>query len=76
MPIIYKQDNLVHVFKPSPEIMGQHDILTIAERIVPAGLPFAIVADNDLPSDRSNRDAWVVDDADLLDGVGSEINTF
>lgn len=40
-----------------------------AEKDVPAGLPFKIILDSDLP-DRSTRLAWEVDDSLLTDGVG------
>ena len=43
----------------------------IAERNVPTGKKYKIVEDSDVPTDRSFRDAWVVDEADLTDGVGS-----
>lgn len=43
----------------------------IAAKDVPTGKPFKIVDAVDIPSDRSARDAWVVNDADLTDGVGA-----
>lgn len=42
----------------------------IAARDVPSGLPFKIIDLKDLPNDRSERDRWDVDEADLTDGVG------
>lgn len=38
---------------------------------IPAGVPYKIVDVTDIPSDRSQRDAWSVDPADLTDGVGA-----
>ena len=35
------------------------------------GLKYKIVEDSVIPSDRSFRDAWEVDEAELTDGVGS-----
>ena len=43
----------------------------IAAKDVPTGKPYKIVDAADIPSDRSERDAWAVDVADLTDGVGA-----
>ena len=45
-----------------------------ALRDVPAGKPFKIVQASELPD--APQEAWVVDDADLNDGVGGESNEF
>ena len=75
--IIYKQDEGgVAVIIPTPECLTQHTIQEIAIKDVPAGKPFKIVDAADIPSDRSARDAWTVDEADLTDGVGGESNEF
>jgi hypothetical protein len=75
--IIYKQDNgVVAVIIPTPEALEQHGIHAIAIKDVPAGKPFKIVDAADIPSDRSDRDAWTVDEADLTDGIGGESNEF
>jgi hypothetical protein len=75
--IIYNQDNgVVAVIIPTPEALEQHGIQAIAIKDVPAGKPFKIVDAADIPSDRSNRDAWTVDEADLTDGVGGLSNEF
>ncbi len=42
----------------------------IAKKDVPTGKKYKIVEDSDIPTDRSFRDAWIVDEADLTDGVG------
>ena len=47
----------------------------IAAKDVPAGKPYAIVNADDVPVDRTFRDAWTVDEAALTDGVGAEHNT-
>ena len=74
--IIYKTDEGgVAVIIPTPEALTQHTIQEIAEKDVPAGKPFAIVDASELP-DRSTRDAWTVDEADLTDGIGGESNEF
>jgi len=75
--IIYNQDNgVVAVIIPAPEAIEQHGIQAIAIKDVPAGKPFKIVDAADIPSDRSDRDAWTVDEADLTDGVGGVSSEF
>ena len=75
--IIYNQDNgVVAVIIPTPEALAQHSIQAIAIKDVPAGKPFKIVDATDIPSDRSQRDAWTVDEAELTDGIGGTSNEF
>jgi hypothetical protein len=75
--IIYKQDNgVAAIVVPSQEALDAHGIMAIAIKDVPAGKPFKIVDASDILSDRSDRDAWTVDDADLTDGVGGKSNEF
>jgi hypothetical protein len=75
--IIYKQDNgVVAIVRPTEEALEQHSIQAIAIKDVPAGKPFKIVDAADIPSDRSDRDAWTVDEADLTDGIGGDSNEF
>lgn len=75
--IIYNQDNgVVAVIIPTPEALEQHGIQAIAIKDVPFGRPFKIVDAADIPSDRSQRDAWTVDEAELTDGVGGLSNEF
>lgn len=73
--IIYKTDSgTVAVVSPTQQALESHTIEEIAVKDVPAGKPFAIVDAADLPSDP--QEAWVVDDADLTDGIGGESNEF
>lgn len=75
--IIYKIDEGgVAVIIPSPEALAQHSIQAIAIKDVPAGKPFKIVDAADIPSDRSQRDAWTVDEATLTDGIGGSSHEF
>ena len=75
--IIYNQDNgVVAVIIPSPEALEQHGIQAIAIKDVPFGRPFKIVDAADIPSDRSQRDAWTVDEAELTDGIGGNSHEF
>jgi hypothetical protein len=75
--IIYQTpEGGVSVIIPTPEALEQHGIQAIAIKDVPAGKPFKIVDAADIPSDRSERDSWTVDEADLTDGIGGESNEF
>jgi hypothetical protein len=73
--IIYNQDNgIPAVVIPTQEALDAHGIMIIAIKDVPAGRPFKIINASDLPD--APQEAWVVDDADLTDGVGGESNEF
>ena len=70
MRIIYKTpENTVTVLSPTSEWTGT--MKELAQKYVPTGLKYKIVEDSVIPSDRSFRDAWEVDEAELTDGVGS-----
>ena len=43
----------------------------IAQKNVPTGLSYKIVDVSDISSDRTFRNAWTIDDAELTDGVGA-----
>jgi hypothetical protein len=74
--IIYKQDNgIPSVVVPAIECLQFHSLIEIAIKDVPAGKPFKIVDASELPQDVP-QEAWVIDEADLTDGVGGESNEF
>ena len=57
--IIYPDDEGgVAVVIPSPEALETMTIEEIAAKDVPAGKPFKIVNIEDVPSDRTFRNAW------------------
>lgn len=69
--IIYTNDDgSISVIVPEPEC--GLTIEQIALKDVPFGKPFKIIDVSDLPTDRTQRNAWVVDEADLTDGVGAD----
>ena len=74
--IIYKTDNRLAVIIPTESALAEHTIQEIAEKDVPAGKPYKIVSVDDIPSDRTFRNAWTVDEATLTDGVGADRSTF
>ena len=72
MKIIYKNENGgVSVITPSDEALSFMTIDDIALKDVPTGLPFAIVEDSEIPTDRTFRIAWTIDETTLIDGVGA-----
>ena len=71
MKIIYKNLNGgVSVVHPTEEALSFMTIDEIAKKDVPTGIAYAIVEDSFIPTDRTYRDAWVVDESILTDGVG------
>jgi hypothetical protein len=70
--IIYKNlDNSVSIIIPAPEALKSMTIEQIAVKDVPTGLKYKIVDISDIPSDRTFRNAWTIDEAELTDGVGA-----
>lgn len=71
--IIYPTDEGgVAVIVPTPDAVAMLGIEAIALKDVPTGKPYKIVDVADIPSDRSERAAWEVDEAELTDGVGAD----
>ena len=69
--IIYTNDDgSVSVIVPAPEC--GLTVEQIALKDVPFGKLFKIIDVSDLPTDRTQRNAWTVDEADLTDGVGAD----
>ena len=69
--IIYKNSN-GSVSVIIPFLGAGLTIEQIAAKDVPHGLPYKIVDASEIPTDRSQRSLWDVDDADLTDGVGAD----
>lgn len=69
-------DGNVCVVIPSEKILQRRSIHQIARKDVPPGKPYAIVNTDTVPSDRYFREAWEVDPAGLIDGVGNNSNTY
>ena len=75
--IIYQTDDGgVAVVIPSAEVLTEHTIEEIAAKDVPSGKPFKIVDASEIPSDRTFRNAWEVDETILTDGVGDVHDMF
>ena len=72
MKIVYKNiDGGVSIVHPTEEALSVMTIDEIAKKDVPTGIAYAIVEDDFIPTDRTYRDAWVVDESILTDGVGA-----
>ena len=74
--IIYTNDDGgVSILIPTPECLAERTIEEIAAKDVPAGKPYKIITTDDIPTDRTFRNAWeaVIDEPD---GVGAESNEF
>jgi len=68
--IIYKNaDGGVSVVIPA--LAGGLTVNEIADKDVPTGLLYKIVDVSEIPTDRTDRELWTVDDVDLTDGVGT-----
>ena len=75
--IIYPNDEGgIVILTPAPECLQSHTIEEIAAKDVPAGKPYKIVDGSYIPSDRTFRNAWTINEAELTDGVGAESNEF
>ncbi len=58
----------VSIIAPAPDC--DLSIEDLAKKDVPEGKKFKIINTTDVSSDRSFRDAWIVDESELTDGVG------
>ena len=76
--IIYEnEDKTISILIPVQEVLNTLSIEEIAEKDVPQDLPYWIVDDDDIPTDRTNRDAWVLDGSEgNPDGYGGESDEF
>lgn len=67
--IIYlNDDNSISILTPAPE--SSLTIEQIAAKDVPTGKKYKIVDESEIPSDRTFRNAWEIDEKLLKDGVG------
>lgn len=76
MKIIYINDEGgVSVIHPTKEAIDLYGIEAIAVKDVPAGKPYKIIQESDIP-DRTQRNAWAINPAELTDGVGGDSDQF
>ena len=69
--IIYKSSNgSVRVIVPADNI--NMTVEEIAQKDVPTGVKYKIVNKSEVSSDRTFRNAWDIDEAELTDGTGAD----
>ena len=66
--ILYKTDSGIAVIVPAPNSGLTTE--EVARKDVPTGLPYKIVDVSEIPDDRTFREAWDIDEAELTNGVG------
>ena len=78
MKIIFKnEDNSIGIIIPSDEALSFATIEQIAEKDCPHNLPYWIVEDSIIPTDRTFRSAREIDENfGKPDGFGGESNEF
>jgi len=78
MKIIYKNlDNSIAIITPTQEALSFASLAQIAEKDVPKDLPYWIVEESTIPTDRSERNRWTIDDSiGEPHGFGGESNEF
>lgn len=78
MRIIYKNtDNSIAILVPSEEALSFTTIKQIAKKDVPHNLPYWIVPMTSIPSDRTFRNAWEIDESlGEPHGFGGESDEF
>lgn len=78
MKIIFKnKDNSIGIITPTDEALSFATIEQIAEKDVPYNLPYWIVDASTIPTDRTFRSAWEIDESfGKPDGFGGEANEF
>ena len=78
MRIIFEnQDKSVGILIPTQECVDLFGIEAIAKKDVPEGLPFWIIDTETIPTDRTFRGAWEIDESmGEAHGYGHQYNTF
>lgn len=78
MRVIYKNtDNSIGIITPTDEVLSFATIEQIAEKDVPHNFPYWIVEDSVIPTDRTFRSAWEIDESmGNPTGFGGESNLF
>ena len=78
MKIIFKnKDNSIGIITPTQEALSFASIESISEKDVPHNLPYWIVEDSIIPTDRTFRSCWEIDESfGEPHGFGGESNEF
>jgi len=74
---IYKNvDGSIAVIVPAQEVLNAVGLRAVMEKDTPHNLPYWLVMDTDIPSDRTDRNLWVMDTDKDPDGFGGESMEF
>lgn len=76
--VIYQNlDKSISVLIPAQQVLDLVGLQAIAEKDVPQDLPYWLVMDTEIPSDRTERDQWVLDGSEgAPHGFGGISNEF
>ena len=75
MNIFYtNSEGAVSIITPTQEALELLTLEQIAQRIVPNSVPYWIVGPSTIPTDRTFRDAWELDENEMGEpsGIGGE----
>ena len=70
MKIVFQTETGIAIIHPTPEALETMTIEEIAQKDVPTGVPYWIVDDSEIPTDRTFRNAWTFEADREADGVG------
>ena len=78
MKIVFKnEDNSIGIITPTDEALSFATVIQVAEKDCPYNLPYWIVENSAIPTDRTFRSAWEIDENfGKPDGFGKESNEF
>lgn len=78
MKIVFKnKDNSIGIITPTDEVLKFATVTQVAEKDVPHNLPYWIVEDSTIPTDRTFRSAWEIDESlGEPNGFGGESSEF
>lgn len=68
--IIYPNNDTISIIVPNDIAIDLHEL---AKKYVPSGLKYKIISSEDIPSDRTFREAWIYD-FNNYDGIGENTN--
>ena len=60
----------LNIITPTQDALSFMTIEEIAKKDVPTGHKYKIINKSELPSDRTFRNAWTINEDELTDGVG------
>ncbi|MDY6468832.1 hypothetical protein SKM57_09600 [Acinetobacter faecalis] len=73
MLILYKESSQLRIITLAQKVEDITRLKQIAESLVPQGLPYKLIEQSDLPTDRKYRNIWEIDDQLLTDGYGARL---